>query len=174
MHAIVVYESHWGCTMAVAQAIAEGIGEDARALTTDEATPEAVAGADLVVAGAPVIAFALPRTGATAQLAGDTKAPRPADVSHPLLRTWLEGIPAGHVRFAAVETIAQKPHPLAAAGLTAALVRPEEESKRLKLRIAEVLAANAMDLGDRLGDVSALLGDVLTGYSLHHDTLVRA
>ena len=104
MHAIVVYESHWGCTMAVAQAIAEGIGEGARALTTDEATPEVVAGADLIVAGAPVIAFALPRTGATAQLAGDTKAPRPADVSHPLLRTWLEGIPAGRGRFAAFET----------------------------------------------------------------------
>ena len=104
MHAIVVYESHWGCTMAVAQAIAEGIGEAARALTTDEATPEVVAGADLIVAGAPVIAFALPRTGATAQLAGDTKAPRPADVSHPLLRTWLEGIPAGRARFAAFET----------------------------------------------------------------------
>ena len=104
MHAIVVYESHWGCTMAVAHAIAEGIGEEARALTTDEATPEVVAGADLIVAGAPVIAFALPRTGATAQLAGDTKAPRPADVSHPLLRTWLEGIPAGRGRFAAFET----------------------------------------------------------------------
>ena len=104
MHAIVVYESHWGCTMAVAQAIAEGIGEGARALTTDEAKQDVVAGADLVVAGAPVIAFALPRTGATAQLAGDTKAPRPADVSHPLLRTWLEGIPAGRARFAAFET----------------------------------------------------------------------
>ena len=104
MHAIVVYESHWGCTMAVAQAIAEGIGKEARALTTDEATPEVVAGADLIVAGAPVIAFALPRTGATAQLAGDTKAPRPADVSHPLLRSWLEGMPAGRGRFAAFET----------------------------------------------------------------------
>jgi hypothetical protein len=104
MHAIVVYESHWGCTKAVAHAIAEGIGEEARALTTDEATPEVVARADLIVAGAPVIAFALPRAGAAAQLAADTKAPRPADVSHPLLRTWLDGIPGGRGRFAAFET----------------------------------------------------------------------
>ena len=104
MHAIVVYESHWGCTKAVAHAIAEGIGNEARALTTDEATPEVVAGAELIVAGAPVIAFALPRASATAQLAADTKAPRPADVTHPLLRTWLEGIPAGRGRFAAFET----------------------------------------------------------------------
>ncbi len=104
MHAIVVYESHWGCTKAVAEAIAEGIGTDARALTTDEATPEVVAEAGLVVAGAPVIAFALPRASATAQLAADTKAPRPADVSHPLLRAWLERIPAGRARFAAFET----------------------------------------------------------------------
>ena len=104
MHAIVVYESHWGSTKAVAQAIADGIGSDARALPTDEATPAVVAEADLIVAGAPVIAFALPRTGATAQLAADTKAPRPADVSHPLLRAWLERLPAGHSRFAAFET----------------------------------------------------------------------
>jgi hypothetical protein len=104
MHAIVVYESHWGSTKAVAEAIAEGIGNEAEALTTDQATPEIVAAADLIVAGAPVIAFALPRAGATAQLAADTKAPRPADVSHPLLRAWLERLPAGRGRFAAFET----------------------------------------------------------------------
>jgi flavorubredoxin len=104
MHAIVVYESHWGSTKAVAQAIAEGIGNEARVLTTDEATPELVAEADLIVAGAPVIAFALPRASATAQLAADTKAPRPADLSHPLLRSWLELLPAGRGRFAAFET----------------------------------------------------------------------
>ena len=104
MHAIVVYESHWGSTKAVAQAIAEGIGNEARVLTTDEATPELIAEADLIVAGAPVMAFALPRASATAQLAADTKAPRPADVSHPLLRSWLERLPAGRGRYAAFET----------------------------------------------------------------------
>jgi flavodoxin len=38
MKAIVVYESHWGNTAAVARAIAEGIGPDARVLSTAEAT----------------------------------------------------------------------------------------------------------------------------------------
>ena len=45
MNAIVVYESLWGNTAAVARAIAEGMGPDARALYTAEAGPEAVAGA---------------------------------------------------------------------------------------------------------------------------------
>ena len=94
MHAIVVFESHWGNTAAVAQAIAEGIGPDARAITTTEATPEIVAGADLVVAGAPVMAFGLPSDKMLANTANDPKAPTPADVSHPSLRTWLEALPA--------------------------------------------------------------------------------
>jgi hypothetical protein len=104
MQAVVVYESHWGNTEAVARAIAEGIGPGARALATDEATPEIVAGADLVVAGAPVIAFSLPRDGAQKQLAADTKGPRPADLGHPLLRAWLDTVPAGRGWFAAYET----------------------------------------------------------------------
>jgi flavodoxin len=109
MHAIVVFESHWGNTAAVARAIAEGIGPDARALTTTEATPEIVASAELVVAGAPVMAFGLPSDEMIANTVKDPKAPVPADVSHPSLRTWLEdlphvnGAPAAH-RAAAFET----------------------------------------------------------------------
>jgi hypothetical protein len=104
MNAIVVYESHWGNTAAVARAIAEGIGDGARVLDTDQATAEDVASADLIVAGAPVIAFALPREGARKQIAGDTKSPVPPDVSHPLLRSWLETLPVGHGWAAAFET----------------------------------------------------------------------
>jgi len=104
MRAVVVYESHWGNTEAVARAIAAGIGPEAQALHTDEARGPAMADVDLIVAGAPVIAFALPRDGVEKQLASDVKAPRPADVSHPLLRKWLEALPAGHGRAAAFET----------------------------------------------------------------------
>lgn len=93
MRAIVVFESHWGNTAAVARAIAEGIGPDARALTTSEATPELIAEADLVVAGAPVMAFGLPSDAMIANTTADPKAPVPADVSHPSLRTWLEQLP---------------------------------------------------------------------------------
>lgn len=104
MNAIVVYESHWGNTAAVARSIAEGIGSGARALDTDEATAADVAAANLIVAGAPVIAFSLPREGMRKQIAGDTKASVPPDVSHPLLRSWLEALPAGHGWGAAFET----------------------------------------------------------------------
>ncbi len=60
MKAVVVYESHWGNTAAVARAIAEGLGPESQALSTAQATPDALAGIDLLVAGAPVIAFGLP------------------------------------------------------------------------------------------------------------------
>jgi hypothetical protein len=105
MKAIVVYESHWGNTAAIARAIAEGIGPDARALTTDEAVSTAVAGVDLIVAGAPVIAFGLATEGMRKQIAADPgKAPTPPDVSHPALRSWLETLPSGRGRSAAFET----------------------------------------------------------------------
>ena len=104
MKAVVVYESHWGNTEAVARAIAEGIGPEARVMHTDEATGPAVAGADLIVAGAPVMAFSLPREGMRNQIAGDVKAPTPPDVSHPLMRSWLDALPAGTGWAAAFET----------------------------------------------------------------------
>jgi hypothetical protein len=103
MKAIVVYESLWGNTAAVARAIAEGIGPEARALPTDEASPEVVADADLVVAGAPVIAFRLPTDAMRASVNGDPKAP-PADLAHPSMRSWLSTLPNGHGRAAAFET----------------------------------------------------------------------
>jgi hypothetical protein len=102
MKAIVVYESLWGNTAAVARAIAEGIGPEARALSTAEATAAEIAGADLIVAGAPVHAFSLPTEGSRKN-AGGGKAPAP-DLSHPPMRAWLAGLGAGQGRYAAFET----------------------------------------------------------------------
>ena len=104
MKAVVVYESHWGNTEAIARAIAEGIGPEARVLHTDEATGPVMAGTDLIVAGAPVMAFSLPREGMRRQIAGDVKAPIPPDVSHQLMRTWLDALPTGSGWAAAFET----------------------------------------------------------------------
>ena len=101
MHAIVVYESVWGNTAAVAKAIAEGLGDGTRACATDEVVPETVAQADLIVAGAPVFAFGLP-TERIRENIGRTETG--ADLSHPSLRSWLETLPAGHGRSAAFET----------------------------------------------------------------------
>jgi len=105
MNAVVVYESHWGNTAAVAQAIAEGIGPTARALTTDEADDAALADIDLLVVGAPVIAFGLSRESTRAQIAaGAEKAPTPPDVAHPPVRTWLGQLPRTPAACAAFET----------------------------------------------------------------------
>ena len=105
MKAIVVYESHWGNTAAIARAIAEGIGPEARALSTAEASAAMVADADLIVAGAPLIAFGLPSDRTLAGLGtSPSKAPAPPDLSHPSMRAWLDALPAGHGRSAAFET----------------------------------------------------------------------
>jgi hypothetical protein len=112
LRAVVVYESLWGNTAAIARAIAEGLGPDVRAMTTDEATPAVVADADLIVAGAPVLGFSLPTDQ---MLEGIRKnpgnAPRPADLSHPSMRHWLETLPAGRGRCAAFETRIRGPVP---------------------------------------------------------------
>lgn len=102
MKAVVVYESLWGNTQAVARAIAEGIGHDARVLSTAEATPDRIADADLIVAGAPIQGFSLPGERMRAGIRPD--ATPPPDLSGPTLRSWLERLPAGHGRSAAFET----------------------------------------------------------------------
>jgi len=102
MKAIVVYESHWGNTAAIARAIAEGIGHEARALSTAQATGEALSGVDLIVAGAPLLGFSLPTEDMLKGLGGT--GPTPPDLSHPSMRSWLETVPAGSGRAAAFET----------------------------------------------------------------------
>ena len=113
MKAIVVYESYWGNTASVAQAIAEGLGEGAKAMSTAEAKGEALAGAGLIVAGSPIIAFSLPseKTRNNMLAKPDKKAPSPPDLSHPSIRTWLVALPqacasggGAAVRAAAFET----------------------------------------------------------------------
>jgi flavorubredoxin len=102
--AIVVFESFWGNTAQVARAIAEGVGPDARALNTDEATAEVLAGAELVVVGAPVIGFSLVQESGRQQLAREVGAPSRADLSHRSMRSLLESVPTGGGRFAVFET----------------------------------------------------------------------
>jgi hypothetical protein len=93
MKAVVVYESLWGNTAAIAAAIAEGIGEGAEALATDAASPALIADADLIVAGSPLLGFALPTEEMRKSIGADTKAP-PADLAHPSMRAWLDSVPA--------------------------------------------------------------------------------
>jgi len=101
--AVVVYESLWGNTAAIARAIAEGIGEGAEALSTSEATAERVAGADLIVAGAPLLGFSLPTEQMRESIRSQPQRRQP-DLSSPSMRSWLEALPAASGRGAAFET----------------------------------------------------------------------
>jgi hypothetical protein len=122
MKAVVVYESLWGNTAAVAGAIAEGLGPEARVRSTAEATADVLAGADLIVAGSPVLGFTLPtekmRDGVRAN---PGKAPSPPDLSHPSMRSWLAALPAGHGRGAAFDTQVRGPFGSAAPKIAEAL-----------------------------------------------------
>lgn len=105
MRAVVVYESLWGNTAAIARATAEGIGSEAQALSTAEASAEAMAGVTLIVAGAPLLAFRLPTDGVRKSIGQDRKhAQRPPDLSHPSMRFWLAALPKGNGHSAAFET----------------------------------------------------------------------
>ena len=105
MKAVVVYESLWGNTAEIARAIAEGIGDGAEAVTTDAVQLEVVAHADLIVAGAPVLAFSLASDAMRDSVAkSEAGAPTPPDLAHPSMRSWLDSLPAGSGRCAAFET----------------------------------------------------------------------
>jgi hypothetical protein len=105
MKAVVVYESLWGNTAAIARAIADGIGPETQALSTDEAVGDAIADADLIVAGAPLLGFSLPTDKMREGIrVNPGQPPAPPDLSHPSLRAWLETLPRGHGGFAAFET----------------------------------------------------------------------
>lgn len=106
MRAIVVYESLYGNTAEVARAVAAGIGSGTEALSTAEASPEAVAGADLLVAGAPAHMHGLPsdKTRATAVERGDQGAAPVPDLSHPTMRSWLDDLPERKAAAAAFDT----------------------------------------------------------------------
>jgi hypothetical protein len=124
MKAIVAYESLWGNTAAVARAIAEGLGPEAQAMSTAEATRDEVADADLIVAGAPVHGFSLPREQGRSDLGKNPgKAPTPPDLSHPSMRLWLAGLPRGSGHFAAFDTRFKWTPGSATSGITKGLRR---------------------------------------------------
>jgi hypothetical protein len=105
MKAIVVYESFWGNTAAVARAIAEGIGGETQALSTSEATGATLSGVDLIVAGCPIITFRLPNDEILKDLkANQSGGANPPDLSQPSMRTWLNALPKGNGRAAGFET----------------------------------------------------------------------
>lgn len=77
------------------------------------------------------------------------------------------------VRFAAVEALSMRATEDAAEPLVTALLREEEESDRLRVRIAEVLADKELDLCGKKKKIAPLLEDVLSDFRTKRDKLVR-
>ena len=105
MQAVVIYESHWGNTAAVARAIAEGLGHGACALADRRGRPTS--------SWPTSSSSSRVRRSSPSRSPGATHASRsrvirsaraPPDVSHPLLREWLDNLIPGKGWFAAFET----------------------------------------------------------------------
>lgn len=79
-----------------------------------------------------------------------------------------------NVKFSTVEALSGRTTDDCAEALVTALTNPEEESKRLKVRIAEVMAEGKLDLCGKKAEVVAMLDNELTGFKLHRDKLQRS
>ena len=105
MNALVVYESLWGNTRAVAEAVAAGLGNGAAVASTASAATERVSQVDLLVAGAPILAFHLPTDPVRHSIESNPRdAAHHPDLSHPSMKAWLETVPAGPRFGASYET----------------------------------------------------------------------
>jgi Flavodoxin domain len=95
MKALIVYESMWGNTQKVAEAIAAGLREtvDVEVMEVGHAPEEPGSEVALVVAGGPTHAFSMTRPSTRADAV--TKG-APQGSSSTGLREWLDGLPSGH------------------------------------------------------------------------------
>jgi hypothetical protein len=89
MSALVVYESMWGNTRAVAEAIARGLGPDTEVLDVTRASGDLPTEVDLLVIGGPTHAFSMSR-GTTRHDAAQRGAP--AGEESQGIREWLAGL----------------------------------------------------------------------------------
>ncbi|GAA0815687.1 flavodoxin domain-containing protein [Spirilliplanes yamanashiensis] len=121
MRVLLVYESMFGNTALIAQAVADGMSGRVHVRVADAATMPEVAGMDAVVVGAPTHAFGLSRPS-TRLGAAERGAPAPPD--RPGTREWLAALPHAALPAAVFDTVFAKPILLgSAAGKAARLLR---------------------------------------------------
>ncbi len=107
MEALVVYESMYGNTAHVAQAIGRGLQEHgvaARVATVGDVVPESVEEVDLVVVGGPTHAHGMSRESTRAAARKDEKNSYEQPTVGPGLRDWLDRLPPGTRAAAAFDT----------------------------------------------------------------------
>ena len=103
---MVVYESLWGNTAAVARAIADSIGPGTRVGSTRDISPDVAALATLLVVGSPVHAMNLPTSRSLQSVKSRRIGPGEvaADVDQPLMRDWVAELPYSDAPAAAFDT----------------------------------------------------------------------
>lgn len=98
MNAVVVYESLYGNTREIAEAVAAGLAETAEVevRAVADAPPEEIAGADLLVVGGPThvhgMSSRLSRKAAAEDAKKKPEAQLEPDVAGPALRDWFDGL----------------------------------------------------------------------------------
>lgn len=90
MSALVVVESMWGHTRAVAEEVARGLGEDVAVVDVEQAPAVLPDEVDLLVVGGPTHAFSMSRSG-TRQTAVDNGATVDREAAG--IREWLDAMP---------------------------------------------------------------------------------
>jgi hypothetical protein len=113
MKTVVVYESMFGNTKTIAEAIAEGLDGSGQVLlgTVDDLSPDEVGDARLIIAGGPTHGYGIARQDARQTLAKNPSSARygPVLAGETSLRGWLERLPAGGAAAAAFDTRLDKP-----------------------------------------------------------------
>jgi Flavodoxin len=122
MKTVVVYESMFGNTKAIAEAIAEGLGGAGQVVlgSVDDLAPDPVGDARLLVAGGPTHGHGMARPNAHQAMARDASYARygPVLAGEESLRGWLERLPAGRAAAAAFDTRLAKPRWLTGSAAT--------------------------------------------------------
>lgn len=111
MRALVVYESIYGNTHVVANRIADGLRatHEVTVVPVGEATPELLAGTDLVVAGGPTHMHGM-SSDSSRRMAAQAAAKEGSGLTlnpgarRPGIRDWLRGLAAGHILAATFDT----------------------------------------------------------------------
>ena len=115
MQAVVVYESMFGNTHAIADAVGKGIGQGLEPADNVVVVPVAEAGreplgdADLLVVGGPTHFHGMSRTRTRRWAAATAQKPKndlalDRDAQGPGVRDWLRSLGHGHAKFAAFDT----------------------------------------------------------------------
>jgi hypothetical protein len=111
MQAVVVYESMYGNTHEIAEAIGQGLRDsfDVAVLPVADATPEVIDAADVLVVGGPTHAHGMSRETTRQQAILDADRPDrdlvvDPDAEGPGLRDWIPTVSKTSTRFAAFDT----------------------------------------------------------------------